>query len=121
MEPTRTSPERTILKVAASLFLLIYLAVGAVAFVTSAVPFGGGASGWYAAVAPVAYAGICALWAFGALSRLSRPFLWILHLLAVPALVFSLLGLGLLLPLLAILWWAAAGKPAFLGGSASPA
>jgi hypothetical protein len=121
MAPRRDSPERTVLKVGASVFLLIYLAVGAVAFATSAVPFGGGASGWYAAVAPVAYAGICALWAFGALNRLSRPFIWGLHLLAAPALVFSLLGLGLLLPLLAVLWWVAAGKPAFLGGSASPA
>ncbi len=119
MEPRRQAPARMLLKVGSVLFLTICLLVTAVAFITSGVPVVGGPTAWYAVLVPPLYGLACALWAFGA--ELPRPVVWTLHLVALPALVYSLLGLGLLLPFLAALWWVAAGKPALLGRSASPA
>ena len=112
MEPGRRSAARTFLKVSSTMFVPVYLLAVAVAYVTTGVPPGAPLSAWYAAVAPPLYATAASLWALGALEGLlSRRTLWALHVLAVPALVYSFLGLGLLLPLIAISWWVAAGKP----------
>lgn len=115
MESEGRTRARALLKIAAATFAPVYLFVVAVAFATTGVPLQGPPTAWYAAVVPPLYAIVCALWAFGVLEgRAPRPAIWILHLLVLPALVYSFLGLGLILPLLAALWWAAAGKPPLL-------
>jgi hypothetical protein len=116
MEPAGHRTVRTVLRASVLTFLGLYLLTASVALATSGVPFGGGAIAWYAAAMPVFYGMSCAFWAFGRLDgRLSRPALWALHLLTAPSLVYSFLGLGLLLPAIAARWWVAAGKPPLIG------
>ena len=116
MELAQRSPARTLLKLGTGAFIPVYVFVVCVAFVTTGRPMNGALAAAYACVVPPAYAAACALWAFGPWERrLSRPVVWALHIAALPALYVSLLGLGLLLPLFAALWWTAAGRPALLG------
>jgi hypothetical protein len=61
---------------------------------------------WYAAVAPLAYVGFVSAYTFRlAKRRLSRTTVVAIHIAVAPALVFSFLGLGLLLPVFAALFW----------------
>jgi hypothetical protein len=102
---------RATLRVASLTYGGIYLSVVLVALVTGGDALLSESTGWYAALAPLVYAATCALWSMGVPRELSRLLVALLHLATLPALVVSFLGLGLLLPLLAILWWRAAGKP----------
>jgi hypothetical protein len=57
-------------------------------------------------VAPLAYVGFVGAYAFGlAKRRMSRAITVAVHIGVAPALMFSFLGLGLLLPVFAALFW----------------
>lgn len=105
---------RVALAVATVGFALVYLFVMFVAFVTSGPPVFLQLGGLYAASVPLLYVGVAGAWAFRRIALPSTSTLIVLHIVAAPMLVFSFLGLGLLLPVLALLWWGAArgGEPA---------
>ena len=61
---------------------------------------------WYAALVPLSYVGFVGAYACGLVKRrISRPIMVALHVGVAPALMFSFLGLGLLLPVFAALFW----------------
>jgi hypothetical protein len=97
---------RGILCLLSILYIPLYLFVLLVALVT-----GGGElirqpGAWYAALAPLSYVGFVGAYAFGITKRpISRPIMAALHLAVAPALLFSFVGLGLLLPVFAALFW----------------
>jgi hypothetical protein len=100
---------RDLLKVASLTYLLLYVFIGGIVFITSGPVLFSDPSVWYSLIVPPLYATVCALWAFGALDgRLPRPTVIALHVIALPALTVSFLGLGLLLPFLAFFRWRAA-------------
>lgn len=97
---------RAILGLLAPGYLAVYAFLLFVAMATSGDELIRSPGAWYAAIAAplyVAVAGACALrWLKRALPLGA---LVALHLACIPALAFSFLGLGLLLPLFAVLWW----------------
>ena len=105
---------RVALAVATVGFALVYLFVMFVAFVTSGPPVFLQLGGLYAATVPLLYVGVAGAWAFRRIALPSTAAMIVLHVVAAPMLVFSFLGLGLLLPVFALLWWGAArgGEPA---------
>ena len=98
---------RVLLGLMSIAYLVIYLLVIAVAIVTGGDEVVSEPGFWYAAIAPLIYVGTAGADAFRRLpSPLPVAALIAIHVLIAPALLFSLLGLGLLLPLFAIVWWA---------------
>ncbi len=88
------------------LYIPLYLFVLFVATVTSGGELIRQPGAWYAALAPLAYVGMAAAYAFGIVKRrMSRPVAVAVHVAVAPALMFSFLGLGLLLPVFAALLW----------------
>jgi len=97
---------RGLLGVLSLIYIPLYLLVLFVAMVTSGDELVRQPGAWYAAVAPLAYVGMVSAYAFGIVTRrLSRPAIAAVHVAAAPALIFSFVGLGLLLPVFAVLWW----------------
>lgn len=97
---------RALLCLASVAYVLIYVSVLFVALATSGHELVRSPGAWYAAVAPVLYAGIAGAYAFRILQRpIHRGILLLLHLLVLPALLFSFLQFGLFLPVIAVLWW----------------
>ena len=97
---------RDLLKVESLTYLLLHVFIGSIVFITSGPVLFSDPGVWYPLIVPPLYATVCALWAFGALEgRLSRPTVIALHAIALPALIVSFLGLGLLLPFLTFFWW----------------
>ena len=97
---------RVILGVLCPGYLLIYLFVLVVALATSGTGLVGSAGAWYAAIAPVFYVSLAGAYAYRLVSRRFPMAAWLaLHVLMLPALAFSFLGLGLLLPVFSGLWW----------------
>lgn len=107
---------RVALAVATVGFALVYLSVMFVAFVTSGPPVFTHPQGLYAAVVPLLYVGVAGAWAFRRIALPPTVALIVLHIVAAPMMVRSFLGLGLLLPVFALLWWGAAR-----GGESAPA
>ncbi|HET9359171.1 MAG TPA: hypothetical protein VFO58_05450 [Vicinamibacterales bacterium] len=97
---------RAILGVLCIVFVPVYLFVLFAALVASGDELVRAPGAWYAAVAPLAYVGFVGAYAFGlAKRRMSRTIVVALHIGDAPALMYSFLGLGLLLPLFAALFW----------------
>lgn len=87
-------------------YMAVYLFVLFVATATSGNELVRAPGAWYAAIAPLAYVGIAGAHAYGFLKRsLPSGFVVALHVAAAPAVFLSFLGLGLLLPVVAGLWW----------------
>jgi hypothetical protein len=97
---------RAILGVLCLVYVPVYLFVLFVALATSGDEIIREPGAWYAAVAPLAYVGFVGAYAFGlAKRRMSRATLVAVHIGVAPALMYSFLGLGLLLPAFAALFW----------------
>lgn len=97
---------RVILGVLALGYLMVYAFVLFVAIATSGEQLIRSPGAWYAAVAPPLYVALAGAYAFRWLRRpLPLGMLFALHVAIIPALAFSFLGLGLLLPLFSTLWW----------------
>jgi hypothetical protein len=97
---------RAILALLCLVYVPVYLFVLFVALVTSGDALIRQPGAWYAAVAPLAYVGWVAAYAFGvATRRMSRATTVAVHVAVAPAVMFSFLGLGLLLPVFALLFW----------------
>ncbi len=97
---------RVILGVLCPGYLLIYLFVLVVALATSGAGLVGSGGAWYAAIAPVFYVSLAGAYAYRLVSRQFPMAAWLaLHVLMLPALAYSFLGLGLLLPVFSGLWW----------------
>ena len=97
---------RIILGLFACAYLMAYLFVVGVACITNGNDLIREPWAWYAFLAPVIYAAFCALYACGIIGpRVSQNVLLAIHILVLPALALSFLMLGLLLPILAWLWW----------------
>jgi hypothetical protein len=97
---------RVVLVMLAAGYLAVYAFVLFVAMATSGDELIRSPGAWYAAIAAPLYVTVAGAYALGWLKR-RLPFgvLVALHVAFVPALAFSFLGLGLLLPLFAALWW----------------
>jgi hypothetical protein len=103
---SRRPVARTILGVLCLVYVPVYLFVLFVALVTSGDELMRQPGAWYAALAPLAYVGLVSACAFGvAKRRMSRATTIAVHIGIAPALVYSFLGLGLLLPVFAALFW----------------
>ena len=97
---------RGILGLLSIVYIPVYLFVLFVALATSGDELIRQPGAWYAAVAPLAYVGFVGAYAFGlAKRRISRAATVAVHIAVAPALMFSFLGLGLLLPAFAALFW----------------
>jgi len=95
-----------ILGVLSLVYIPVYLFMLFVAMVTSGDGLIRQPGAWYAAFAPLAYVGMAAAYAFGIVKRrMSRPIAVAVHIAVAPALLFSFLGMGLLLPVFAALLW----------------
>lgn len=102
----KTPIARAMLGVLCLLFIPVYLFVLSVAFVTSGDELIRQPGAWYAATAPLAYVGLVGAYAFGFMKRpMSRAMTVAVHVAVAPALIYSFLGLGLLLPIFAALFW----------------
>ena len=97
---------RAVLGVMSVLYIPVYLFVLFVALATSGDELIRQPGAWYAAVVPVSYVGFVGAYAFGFVKRrISRPIMVAMHVGVAPAVMFSFLGLGLLLPVFAALFW----------------
>jgi DMSO/TMAO reductase YedYZ heme-binding membrane subunit len=107
---------RLILAGFSTAFLLIYAFVLLVAFATSGHELVRQPGAWYAALAPLAYVGTAGAYAYGLVSRPMSTPAWVgLQVVLLPAVLFSFIGLGLMLPVVAACWWwmrRAPGSPA---------
>lgn len=99
---------RVALAVAVAGYALLYVFVLFVAFATSGPEVFQRPGAIYAAVAPLLYVSVAGAWAFRRMPLPSAPALLAIHVAAAPTLLWSFLHLGVLLPVLALLWWAAA-------------
>lgn len=109
----KSQAARAALVVICPAYIAIYLFVLFVATATSGPDLVRAPGAWYAALAPILYVTIAAAYAFGTVARrLPRAALMLLHLAVLPTLWWSFLGLGLVLPLIAVLWWVMDRKPA---------
>lgn len=98
---------RAALGVMSLLYLPIYLLVLLVAVATNGNELLRSPLAWYSALAPIAYVGLAAASAFTVRrTQMSLVSLITLHVAVAPAVVFSFLGMGLLLPIFALLWLA---------------
>ena len=97
---------RAILVMLAAAYLAVYAFVLFVAMATSGDELIRSPGAWFAAIAAPLYVIVAGAYALGWLRR-QLPFgaLVALHVAFLPAMVFSFLGLGLLLPLFSALWW----------------
>ena len=88
-------------------YVPLYLFVLLVALVTGGNSLIREPGAWYAAVAPLAYVGFVGAYAFGvATRRISRAMAIAVHIVVAPALMYSFLGLGIVLPVFtALFWW----------------
>ena len=87
-------------------YIAVYLLVLFVAFVTSGHELLQQPGAWYAAIAPLVYVGAARAYASRMATRRRPASVAVaLHAAVAPAVVFSFLGLGLLLPVFAVLWW----------------
>ena len=93
-------------------YIAIYLFVLFVATATSGNELVRAPGAWYAAIAPLAYVGVAGAHAYGFLKRPPSGFVVALHVAAAPAMFLSFLGLGLVLPIVAGLWWLMEREPA---------
>jgi hypothetical protein len=101
-----TARARAILLVLSLAFIPVYLFVLFVAFATSGDELVRQPGAWYAAIAPPAYVACLNVYALGLVKRrLSRAASVALHIAVAPAILLSFLGLGLLLPVFAALFW----------------
>ena len=97
---------RGILGLLCIVYIPVYLFVLFVAVATSGDELIRQPGAWYAAVVPLAYVGFVGAYALGlAKRRISRATTVAVHIGAAPALMYSFLGLGLLLPVFAALFW----------------
>lgn len=97
---------RVMLVMLAAGYLTVYAFVLFVATATSGDELIRSPGAWYAAIAAPLYVAVAGACGLGWVKRALPPgALVALHLACIPALAFSFLGLGLLLPLFAILWW----------------
>ena len=100
------SARRIALLFASCGFMSLYLFVTFVALVTSGNDLIQDPVFYYAVLVPSLYALFCALTAVDRIPvRMLKPLGIAVNLIALPALRFCLLGLGLLLPVIAILWY----------------
>lgn len=96
---------RGILVVLCCLYIPVYLLVLFVAMATGGDELIAQPGAWYAAVAPLAYVGLVGAYVFGLAKRpMPRAVNVAVHSMAAPALMFSFLGMGLLLPVFAVLF-----------------
>jgi hypothetical protein len=97
---------RASLCVLSIVYIPVYLFVLLVALATSGDELIREPWAWYAAVVPLSYVGLVGAYAFGlAKRRVSRAVMAAVHIAVAPALIYSFLGLGLLLPVFAALFW----------------
>ena len=97
---------RAILGVLCLIYVPVYLFVLFVTLATSGDELIRQPGAWYAAVVPLSYVGFVGAYAFGlAKRRMSRAITVAVHIAVAPALMYSFLGLGLLLPAFAALFW----------------
>lgn len=94
------------LAIAALIFAALYSIVILVALVTSGADLLRQPLAYYAAIMPVLYCAFCLLTVAG---RIPTPWLRsvgvAVHLATLPCVVMSFLGMGLVLPLVAVLWY----------------
>jgi hypothetical protein len=103
---TKAPIARAILAMLCLVYLPLYLFVLFVALVTSGDELIRDPGAWYAAAAPLAYVGFVGAYASGLVKRrISRAIMVAVHIGVAPALMFSFLRLGLLLPVFAALFW----------------
>jgi hypothetical protein len=96
---------RNTLLVAALLMGIGYAAVVLVALIVSGNELLTQPLAYYAAIMPFIYLAFCIATALGRIPTQAMPTYGLLmHIVAAPCVVFSFLGIGLLLPLLAFLW-----------------
>ena len=97
---------RGILGLLCIVYVPVYLFVLFVALATGGDELIRQPGAWYAALVPLAYVGLVGAYGFGlAKRRISRATTVAVHIAAAPALMYSFLGLGLLLPVFAALFW----------------
>ena len=97
---------RVVLAVLSMVYLPVYALVVVTAVATNGHDLVRQPLAWFAAVVPPAYVGLAGAYAFGVLVRPLSVGAWrLLHVVVAPALAFSFVGLGLLLPVFAGLWW----------------
>lgn len=100
--------KRVLPGLSAGAYIVIYLVVVSVALITSGTELFREPRMWYAFLAPVSYAAFCLLYAAGAIGpALSKNLVILVHAAVLPALIVSFMLLGLLLPVLALMWWRA--------------
>ena len=96
---------RTLLLLAAGGFAATYAVVVLVALVVSGAALLRQPAAYYAALMPIVYCGVCVATATGHLpARYLRRIAAPLHLAVLPCLWLSFLGLGVVLPILMLLW-----------------
>ena len=87
-------------------YLLVHAFVLFVAFATSGHDLVRQPGAWYAALAPPIYVGTAGAYAYGLVTRTIATPAWVgLHVVMLPAIAFSFMGLGLFLPVVGGLWW----------------
>lgn len=97
---------RAVLGVLCVVYVPIYLFVLLVAMATNGNDLVRSPLAWYSALAPIAYVGFAGASAFNVkMPQMSLASAIALHLAIAPAVIFSFLGMGLVLPIFAVLWW----------------